>query len=250
VRDLRLVGVLLLAVSRPAHADGPRFEPPSPVDAAHQLYARGKQLYAEKKFKAAGDEFAAAYAIDPDSKFLLFNIALARRMAGECREAVTAYRTFVATNPPADQATNAQIGIDRCEALLRESQPPPAPDPTEKPPVVTTSVVPPPPERKPEPVTVQPRPWYSDGVGDVLVASGSAALIASVVLQLSARSAARTTFHPASLADFEANRDSAATSEVISWIAAGAGVALIVGGVIHIRQYQRDGVAVTLGGTF
>ncbi len=238
------------------------------------MYLRGKQLYAAKNYAAAGDEFAAAYAIDPDSKFLLFNVALARRMAGDCREALTAYRTFVAARPPAEQASNAQIGIDRCEAALAKSSTGPG-EPTtavaDKPPVADKpSVTDKPRDADKPPVAGKvapnsaavetPRhvPWYSDGVGDVLLATGSAAIVAGVVLQLSARSAARATYHPASLADFEANRDWAGTSETLSWIAGGAGLALITAGVLHIRHHQRtvaiaptgSGVAITLGGAF
>jgi hypothetical protein len=222
------------------------------------MYLRARQLYADKKYGEAGDEFAAAYAIDPDSKFLLFNVALSRRMQGECREALTAYRTFLAANPPTAYVTNAQTGIDRCEATLQQADEgkTKADKPDDKPPQQAVEHPPVAPARPVE----APRhaPWYSDGIGDVMVATGSAAIVASVLLQVSARSAARTTFHPVSLADYESNRDSATTGETISWIVGGAGLVLITAGVLHIRKHQRafaftpssKGVAITFGGAF
>src|SRR4051812_10372666 len=108
--------ISLLLVARAATADP--FEPPSAVSAAQDRYTRGKALFAAKQYADAAVEFQAALDLDPSSKFLLFNLGLARRMAGACHEAITAYQQFLDAGPPEKYAANARVGIDKCHDVL------------------------------------------------------------------------------------------------------------------------------------
>src|SRR5258706_4034935 len=112
-----IVIVIVIAIGRVGHGE-PRFKPPSPVAEAQARFDEAAKLFETKHYAEAATAFAAAYELDPQSKFLLFNVAVARRMAGACRESIDAYRAFLEANPPEQQAKNAQIGIDRCENTL------------------------------------------------------------------------------------------------------------------------------------
>src|SRR5438477_183063 len=129
--------VIVIAIGRVARGEPEaRFKPPSPVAEAQARFDEGAKLFEAKHYAEAAAAFAAAYELDPPSKFLLFNVAVARRMAGTCRESIAAYRAFLEANPPDQQAKNAQIGIERCEKTL-------AATPTPAPPPIDTSVIPP-----------------------------------------------------------------------------------------------------------
>ena len=148
---LRVAMVLatLLALHAQASADPVRFDPPSPVEAAQARYARGKKYFEAKQYAVAADEFAAAYQLDPQSKFLLFNLGVARRMAGACKEAIEAYRAFLDAGPPAQLASNAQVGIERCEKIVATLPEPSKPEPPAEPPALSPS---------PSPSVTEPAP--------------------------------------------------------------------------------------------
>lgn len=229
-----------------------RFEPPSSVDAAQERYERGKKLYQAKQYASAALEFAAAYELDAHAKFLLFNLGLARRMAGACKEALVAYRAFLEANPPDPAASNARIGIERCEQVI-SSLPPAPPDPEPAPPPSRAPDAPVRPAAAPSPTTpptqppdARPTPWYRDGVGAVLVGTGTVGVIASVTLYALARRSAAATFSPTSFDDYEANRTRASRLETASWISGGVSAALLVGGAIQLARHpDRRTVAVT-----
>src|SRR5437763_6745150 len=104
--------VALVTLTAVAHAD-PHFEPP-PLDATAQAhYAHARELYAANDFESAAAEFQAAYDLEHDSVFLLFDVALALHKAGRCDRAADAYRAFLAANPPPELADNARIGLAR-----------------------------------------------------------------------------------------------------------------------------------------
>lgn len=248
-----------------AHADPPiRFEPPSQVEAAQARYQRGKKYFEAKQFAVAADEFAAAYQLDPQSKFLLFNVGLARRMAGACKEAIAAYRALLDANPPQKLAENTRAGIDRCEKIVatlpEPSNPEPLPEPS------------PPKPMPPEPSVVKPvtteaplietgEPWYRDRAGDVLVISGGLAAGTGTVLYVLARRHGAATTSPSSLQDYEDNRIAASRLQIASGITGAAGAVLVVAGVIHYAAHRSEphrvaavpidgGAMVVLGGGF
>jgi tetratricopeptide (TPR) repeat protein len=116
--------IALLCAARVTHADP--FEPPASLPQAQDHYTHGKSLFRAKQYADAAAEFAVAYQIDPSAKFLLFNLALARRMAGSCADAVVSYEQFLAAGPPQALAKNAQTGIERCKEAIAQEPPPTA----------------------------------------------------------------------------------------------------------------------------
>ena len=230
-----------------AHAEpAARFEPPSPVDKAQAHYVRGKQFFDAKQYSVAAAEFAAAYELDPQSKFLLFNLGVARRMAGACKESIEAYRAFLEAAPPHLAATNARVGIERCEKVIASL--PPSPEPPEDKPVhpdvvpsepMPVTPVTPVPDGPVEPAatrvasTASPEPWYRDRMGDALVGAGAVSVLASAVPYGVARHDADATGKPGSLGDYESNRSAATALQTASWITAGVGAALVVSGIVH-----------------
>ena len=99
------------------------FAPPVSVPDAQSHYLRGKALFNDKRFDAAAAEFATAYQLDSSAKFLLFNLALARRMQAACPEAIAAYELFIAAGPPEALVKNAQTGIADCRDVLAHTRP-------------------------------------------------------------------------------------------------------------------------------
>jgi hypothetical protein len=267
---LRAAVIVMLVLRVRAHADPEtRFEPPSQVEAAQARYERGKKLFQAKQYAAAADEFAAAYDLDQQAKFLLFNLGVARRMAGSCRSAIDAYRAFLAADPPTKLGENAQIGIERCEKIVA-SLPPAPPEPpkveveakpetpaeTQPPPPMITPAPPPPPHYVDGPA----EPWYRDRIGDVLTGSGAAVALASATLYVLARGDADATHHPVSLADFESDRTAASQLQTASAITGAASAVLVISGVVHYSTRSRprhlvvapasQGVGLAIGGAF
>lgn len=111
------VGLACAAVvvfdGRPSHADSAKEgdsvspdstptgdAPPTGVDpAAWRLYRRGLDHFNAGRYGAAVADFRASYDVTP-SPGLLYNIAQALRLGGDCVGARAAYDGFLATNPP------------------------------------------------------------------------------------------------------------------------------------------------------
>jgi len=258
----------LVALAPHAGAEPVRFEPPASVEAAQARYLRGKKYFEAKQYAVAGDEFAAAYQLDPQAKFLLFNLGVARRMAGACKEAIEAYRTLLDAGPPKQLADNAQVGIDRCEKIVatlpEPSKPEPLPEPTPGPapkpappePSAVEPVKPP-----PAPLTDTSEPWYRDRTGNVLVISGGLAAGTGAVLYALARRHGAATTSPPSLQDYQDNRVAASHLQIASAITGAASAVLVVAGVIHYAAHRSEprriaavpfdgGAMVVLGGAF
>jgi hypothetical protein len=261
----RQPAILVLAVSvvvaTPAAAD--RFAPPATDTAAQQHYLHAKELFHVQQFAEAATEFAAAYELDHDAKFLVYNLAVAQRMAGACAQAIDAYREFLAAHPPADQAANAQTGIDRCQQLIAArpvAEPPlvppatgsaagpavgsavdPASAPVEPPAVEPSRSESPPNETPP---TRAVRPWYRDTATVLLGASGAALAITSGVAYAFAHDAASATFSATTLGAYNDNRAAASSYQTTSVIAGIAGVGLLAAGVIRYATRSRATVAV------
>lgn len=251
-----------------ARAEPVRFEPPSSVEAAQNRYLSGKKYFEAKQYAVAADEFAAAYQLDPQAKFLLFNLGLARRLAGACQEAIEAYRALLDANPPKQLAANAQVGIDRCEKIVatlpEPSKPEPAAEPAAEPPLPTP--------RPQEPSTITPveidarstdsrGPWYRDRTGNLLVLGGGLAAGTASVLYVLARDRAAATTAPSSLQFYEDNRVSASRLQIASAITGAAAAVLVVAGVVHYAAYRPEprrlaavpvdgGAMVVVGGQF
>jgi len=231
------------------------FEPPSHVAAAQQHYLEGKRLFAAKQYAEAVAEFAQAVDLDPDAKFLLFDLGLARRMAGACDQAIVAYRAFLDARPPEKYAGIARIGIDKCEQALAAQH---ATKPADDKPVDRTKPADdkPPDDRPKQPDAIAPppppvrEPWYRDRTGNVLVASGIGCGIAAGVLYVLARGAASDTFEAQTLPDFRDRASAASTYQTASVIVGGVGAVLVVAGAVRYttRPAATIAIAPTHGG--
>lgn len=90
---------------------------PSAVPArARTLADRGRKLHDAGDYRSAIAAFTQAYAMAP-SPALLFNLAQAYRLGGNCDDAAVLYRRYLASNPPAEGRALAEghlATVERC----------------------------------------------------------------------------------------------------------------------------------------
>lgn len=99
---MKLVIAMILVLGSIAHAD------PTP----ERLYAEGQEAYDRADYTTAISKWQAAYDASHEGD-LFFNIAQAKRLAGDCAGALAAYKSFIAADPATDQKPLA-------EDLIRE----------------------------------------------------------------------------------------------------------------------------------
>lgn len=230
-----LVVVILLAATRIAAAQ--------PTD-AERLYTEGQEAYDREDYATALDRWQQSYEL---SKLpaLVFNIAQAHRLHGDCRAAVDSYRKFIALEPSAAERPDA-------EGFIRELEPKcPAP-------VVPPARVEPPRVTPPGGRHVDTPPPAHPGRGKRWLGLGSGAVgVGMVVLGVIAgREAQRLGDEVAADCDnngcdFDAIRDKDAdgrAAERRQYVFYGVGAAaLVTGGVLYwlgTRDAERAPVAV------
>ncbi len=159
------VVLLRVGVAPPvAHADRAN----DGTAAARQHHARAVRHFEAQQYDAAIEAFQSAYQIDPRPE-LVYGIAQAERLRGNCARAIVAYETYLRSGPAERQAAAARANIERCRE--REAAPAAPPEPTASP---ATTAEPP----VAQPVAATPAfveaPWYADSLGGVLTVSGVA----------------------------------------------------------------------------
>jgi hypothetical protein len=250
-----------------------RAEPP-PGD----HYEAGKRLFLARRYAEALEEFRRALAVAPRPE-VLYSMAQAQRMLGDCPGAIETYRAFLAGRPGEPLAEYARANIERCEAMLHsperggperggpergglerggpergglERSGPERGGP-ERGGLERSG-----PERGSSERGGSGRPWYRDGVGDVLVGGGVVAGVVGAVIWRSGRSTASAVAGAPDYQTFLQRRSAAGSAlaeQGIGIAAMIAGGAAVVAGVVH---YVRDtgrarrelalGVAPTPGG--
>lgn len=112
----------LAALTSNAHADSP---------SAEGLFAQGQAAYDSADYKGAVAKWQASYDMSKESD-LLFNIAQAKRLSGDCTGAIVTYRRFIAADadPTSEQHKLAEDLALELEGLC------PAPKPAASPPQV------------------------------------------------------------------------------------------------------------------
>jgi tetratricopeptide (TPR) repeat protein len=137
---LALAAVLAAA---PAYADN-ALRPEQIPNRARQLAESGRKLHQSGDFPGAVAAFKEAYVLAP-SPGLLFNIAQAYRLAGNCDESAWMYRRFLDTNPQGEHRTIAEThlaAVERCgSGGLLVNVPDPKQDNVTVPPLTDTKVV-------------------------------------------------------------------------------------------------------------
>lgn len=106
MRRAAIIGALVLA-ALPAHAEKLGGIP----EKAKALADRGRQLQREQNYSDAIEAYKAAYVLAP-SPGLLFNLAQAYRLAGDCGDAAWMYHRFLQTDPDGELKTLAQNHLD------------------------------------------------------------------------------------------------------------------------------------------
>jgi len=228
--------LLLVAIA----AGAAQAEPSKPVvpRAIKEKLDSAKKHFDLQEYAAAEEDLKAVYLINADPQ-VLYAIAQAQRMNNDCEHAIVSYRSFLRASPRKEQAKLAEDNIATCEAAekqraedraradaaeaarreaaqrdaARAQQPPPPARPFE----------PPPPHRSP--------------AGKLLLFSGMP--IAGIGVALAALGQHRiAAVNDAAFYDdyVAAQRDAAGgkTLRTAGFVVAGAGVALIVGGVIAL----------------
>lgn len=114
---MRLVLIIVAAIATlevAAVAD----TPPS----AESLYAEGQAAYDKADYGAAITKWQASFELSGESG-LLFNLAQAKRLAGDCAGAFATYRRFMATDP--DQGSEQhKLAADFARELAITCKPP------------------------------------------------------------------------------------------------------------------------------
>ena len=116
----RLLPALTVLVIMTAIANG---QPAvtTPEATAHE--ASGNKHYELAEYPAAIIDFKEAFRIT-DQPELLFNIAQAYRLAGDCRQALTFYKTFLRRSPQAPNADKVAVRIREMEECTAKLPPP------------------------------------------------------------------------------------------------------------------------------
>jgi hypothetical protein len=111
-------------------AAGARAAEPTPAEAeasekivdpeAQQLFESGLRHFNVGDYPAAIRDFKAAYHRSP-APGLLYNLAQAHRLAGECGPALVLYRRYLASNPPGKIRERTEARILDMEACVKAS---------------------------------------------------------------------------------------------------------------------------------
>lgn len=232
---MKLVTLSIVLAASIAHAQ--------PADPG-ALEASGSKHFELAEYPAAIADFKEAFRIS-DRPELLFNIAQAYRLAGDCKRAHTFYKTYLRRVPEAPNAAKVKERIAELESCANQAP----------------AVVEPPPSEPPPPVGVQPvlpvergRTWKTKagigiagagvlglGVGVVFALRGSSK--ADKLREACAINCPAETARSLDAAGSAANRN--ATIGVI------AGGALVAAGVVLIvldRPMRETGPTISVGG--
>ena len=244
---LTALAAVLLAASPVAAAPKGR--------AAKAQFDKGVAAYGKGDYATASLAFGKSYALEVDVE-TLFAWAQAERKQGHCDKASELYVTLLAAKLPAQNKAVVQSQLDECKKILDDEQaqaaaaarvetPPPAAPPEPAPPPHVDA---PAPDLTVHASAPTESPWYKDPAGDTLVVLGLAGVAVGGVMLMSASSASSDSKTAATYDQFKALDDKAKSRGMVGVIAAGAGAALILGGVIRYATRSSSTEATTVTG--
>jgi tetratricopeptide (TPR) repeat protein len=102
----------------------------NPTARAH--LERGLRHYNVQQYAEAIAEFKSGYLADPVPE-LLYALAQAERLRGNCKDAILAYESFLRTQPDERRATPARKNLERCRAAVRAQPVTSGPTPASQP---------------------------------------------------------------------------------------------------------------------
>lgn len=145
----------------------------APPPEALEFYRRGRELYAEGRYREAAVELERAQVLDPTSPNLVFNVARVYELLGELEKSIAFYRRFLRVLPEDETAERARIEatLRRLEGARGEVQ-----RPTDAPPEDRAL-------RDPQPVRVQER-GVADALFWVAASTGAALLVGGTITGL------------------------------------------------------------------
>jgi tetratricopeptide (TPR) repeat protein len=241
-----VVALLFAAPAARAQAD----DDPSAMSVEARTHLElGLAHYRAKDYEAAIREFRAGFAIDPRPE-LLFAMAQAERLSGDCISALSGYRMFLDSNPPEAQAAAARAAIEKCEVALgeaarrldagRAAQPPtaaPAGDDTG--PAATQAVAADPRAGSDE----IGRPWYRDPIGAGLLGAGVVSAAVGVGFYVASASDEAAAEDAATYGEYADAIDRAERRRTIAWVGLTAGAGLATGAAVYywLRKDERRG---------
>jgi hypothetical protein len=209
--------------------------------AAKKQFDRGVKAYTAGDFTAAADAMSKSYELEKDPE-TLFAWAQAERKLEDCDKAVELYSELLVYDLPAENRKVIESNVAECKEILAAQAPK----------VEDTPKEPAPPPEKAEPIEPLPPPphesrraWWKDPVGDGLVIVGVGGLVLGGVKLASAASADSDKSNATSYADFQRFSDKATSDGKVGVIAAGAGGALVVLGVIWYATHRDHEHTVT-----
>jgi hypothetical protein len=220
------------AHSAPAPANGTAaatsatdVEGPMQPEAA-ALYTRGLERYTAHDYGGAIADLEAGYAIEPRREFL-FAEGQAKRLAGDCKGAVTLYQRFLATNPPAVQANATQIALGRCAQHLAAH-----------PEIVVVQ-----PPRPPPPPPPPPPKWWRDPWGIGFTGAGAVGIGVGIGFLVAANAARDDANHASTYDPFNQRWSTAESRWSVGVGTLALGTALTAAGVtrfVLVRRQARE----------
>jgi len=108
---------------------------------AEDLYSQGEEAFNRRDYATAITKWQTSYDLSHEP-LLLFNLAHAYRLSGDCPRALAAYRKFIADDPTADEYALAQKLSQEMEGLCGAPPTPALPTPiATQPPSPKTSAI-------------------------------------------------------------------------------------------------------------
>jgi tetratricopeptide (TPR) repeat protein len=105
------VSIVLLMIPTPAAAQS------SSSRQVQRYLERGLKFFQQHDYERAIEQFRRGYEIEPRRE-LLFAMAQAERLSGDCPSALVYYQSFLSRNPPAKQAEAARENAELCRRAL------------------------------------------------------------------------------------------------------------------------------------
>jgi len=200
---------------------------------AKAAFTKGLSAYKKGAFDSASEALAKSFALeaDPDT---LFAWAQSERQRGKCDKAIELFDKLLAFDLPDENKQAIREKVAECKAIVGAQKPvpvepapaPPPPQDPESAPVMST------PEPVPQRDSSEPRVWWKDPVGGVLVGAGVVGLGVGGYFMLSARGAESDAAAATNYFDFEEHTRRAESHGRNGVIAALAGGALVGAGIV------------------
>jgi tetratricopeptide (TPR) repeat protein len=124
---MRAATILIVLATLATLRGAARADDPSPAEI---LYEEGQSAYKRADYAAAVAKWQASYDLSGESG-LLFNLAQAYRLSGDCGRGLATYKRFIAADPTADQRPLAEDFTRELERTCTKQTAvvPPAPKP-------------------------------------------------------------------------------------------------------------------------